>query len=267
MDTRPIGIFDSGLGGVSTLRQALHLLPDEAFVYYGDNGNAPYGSRSEDDIRILSQNAVRFLISKNAKAILLACNTSTAAAFEMLQRISPVPVIGIEPAILEASQLAGSGRILMMSTQATARLPRYHRLRERLPDPSRVIDIPCSAQFVWRVEHGVSSMDGYDDLFEAALAPCHGEQVDAIVLGCTHYLFFQLQLVRYAQKHFHGVPRFFDGGRAAAQALLRTLKDSGALNPDGQGDVTFFTSGDYDTYHARFETLLRQPMHIDGIEL
>ena len=267
MDTRPIGIFDSGLGGVSTLRQALHLLPGEAFVYYGDNGNAPYGSRSGDDIRALSQNAVRFLISKKVKAILLACNTSTAAALELLQQLSPVPVIGIEPAIIEASQLAGAGRILMMSTQATARLPRYHRLRERLPDPSRVIDIPCSAQFVWRVEHGVSSLDGYDDLFETALAPCHGEQVDAIVLGCTHYMFFQLQLARYAKVHFNGEPRFFDGGRAAAQTLLRTLKDNDALNPGGQGVVTFFTSGDYNTYHDRFETLLRQSMHIDGIEL
>lgn len=267
MDTRPIGIFDSGLGGVSTLRQALHLLPNETFVYYGDNGNAPYGSRSEEDIRLLSQNAVRFLIEKNVKAILLACNTSTAAALELLQQLSPVPVIGIEPAILEASQLAGSGRILMMSTEATARMPRYHKLREQLPDSSRVIDIPCSAQFVWRVEHGVSSMDGYDDLFEATLSPYREERVDAIVLGCTHYLFFQKQLAYYVQKHFHGEPRFFDGGRAAAQSLLYTLKEQDALHTGGQGGVSFFTSGDYDVYHTRFETLLRQPMHIDGIEL
>ncbi len=267
MDRRPIGIFDSGLGGVSTLRQALRLLPDEAFVYYGDNGNAPYGSRNEDDIRVLSQNAIRFLISKNVKAILLACNTSTAAALEILQQISTVPIIGIEPAILEASRSAGSGRILMMSTEATARMPRYHKLREQLPDPSRVIDIPCSAQFVWRVEHGVSTMDGYDDLFEAALSPYHDERVDAVVLGCTHYLFFQNQLASYVQKHFRWEPRFFDGGRAASLALLHALKESDALNPGGQGSVTFFTSGDFGTYHERFKTLLNQPMQIQGMDL
>lgn len=264
MDTRPIGIFDSGLGGVSTLRQAIHLLPNEDFVYYGDNGNAPYGSRSDEEIRVLSQNAVRFLIAKGTKAILLACNTSTAAAYEQLKQISPVPIIGIEPAILQAATLDGSGRILMMSTEATARMPRYHMLREKLPNPARVADIPCSAQFVRRVEHGVSD---FDDLFDAALTSFHGETVDAIVLGCTHYLFFQNQLAQYARTHFNGEPRFFDGGRASALALQQTLEQKGILNSDGPDGVTFYTSGDYDTYHSRFLSLLHQPMYIEGMEL
>ncbi len=267
MDTRPIGIFDSGLGGVSTLRQAIHLLPNENFVYYGDNGNAPYGSRSDEEIRVLSRNAVQFLIDKGTKAILLACNTSTAAAYEQLKQISPIPIIGIEPAILQAAALGGSGRILMMSTEATARMPRYHMLREKLPDPARVTDVPCSSQFVWRVEHGVSDPGGYDDLFDAALAPFHGETVDAIVLGCTHYLFFQSQLAQYARSHFNGEQRFFDGGRASASALLQTLEQNDILNSDGPGGITFYTSGDYDTYHARFMSLLHQPMHIEGMEL
>ncbi len=267
MDKRPIGITDSGLGGVSTLRQALHMLPKEDFLYYGDNHNAPYGSRSAEEIHALSRNVVRYFLNQDVKAILVACNTTTAVALPTLQSESPIPIVGIQPAILPASEMPGDGIILMMATQAAATHPRYLAIHASLPDPDRVKNIPCSAEFVRRVEANLFGPDDYSDILEEALAPYEGERVDGIVLGCTHYLFFQRQLAAYAERHFQGSPRFFDGGKTATEALRQVLREQDLENTQGIGSVSFHTSGDPDTYRMRFEALLNQPMQIEGIEL
>lgn len=267
MDKRPIGIFDSGLGGVSTLRQALHMLPKEDFLYYGDNHNAPYGSRSVDEILALSSNAVQYFIRQGVKAVLLACNTSTAVALPTLQQEYAIPIVGIQPAIVPAAATPGDGIILMMATQATATHPRYLALHASLPDPGRVKNIPCSAEFVRRVEANLFGPDDYSDLFLQTLAQFEGERVDGIVLGCTHYLFFQQQLAAYCSRHFKGSPRFFDGGQLAAQTMRQVLLEHDLENTQGIGSVSFHTSGDPDTYRPRFEALLNQPMQIEGIEL
>ena len=267
MDKRPIGIFDSGLGGVSTLRQALHMLPKEDFLYYGDNHNAPYGSRSAEEILALSSSAVQYFIKQGVKAVLLACNTSTAVALPVLQRETSIPIVGIQPAILPAAEMPGDGIILMMATRATATHPRYLALHASLPDPDRVKNIPCSAEFVRRVEASLFDPDAYSDLLEETLAPYEGERVDGIVLGCTHYLFFQRQLAAYAERHFSGSPRFFDGGQTAAETLRQVLREHDLENSQGIGSVSFHTSGDPETYRPRFEALLNQPMQIEGIEL
>ena len=267
MDKRPIGIFDSGLGGVSTLRQALHMLPKEDFLYYGDNQNAPYGSRSVEDIFALSSNAVRYFIDRDVKAVLLACNTSTAVALSTLQQESPIPIVGIEPAILPAAQTPGNGIILMMATRATATHPRYLALHASLSNADRVKNIPCSAEFVRRVEANHFTWEDYQDILSETLAPYEGEQVDGIVLGCTHYLFFQNHIASYAAKHFVGTPRFFDGGQTATETLRQVLREKDLDNTQGIGSVSFYTSGDPDTYRPRFEALLNQPMQIEGIDL
>jgi len=267
MDKRPIGVFDSGLGGVSTLRQALHMLPRENFLYYGDNANAPYGSRSAAEITALSGGALRFFKEKGVKAVLLACNTSTAVALETLRRESPLPIAGIEPPIRAAAASPGTGRILAMATEATTRMTRERALRENPPGIGRVAFIPCDAEFVRRVEGGMSGPEDYGDLFSAALSPYKGMRVDGIVLGCTHYLFFQRQLCRYAGANFTGTPRFYDGGQASVREMRRLLAERGLENTEGNGEIAYYTSGSMDLYRPRFEALLRQPMQIAGIEL
>ena len=267
MDKRPIGIFDSGLGGVSTLRQALHMLPKEDFLYYGDNHNAPYGSRSAEDILALSSNAVRYFIKQGVKAVLLACNTSTAVALPILQREASIPIVGIQPAVLSAAETPGDGIILMMATRATATHPRYLSLHSSLPDPYRIKNIPCSAEFVRRVEANLFGPDDYTDILEETLSPYEGERVDGVVLGCTHYLFFQRQLAAYCECHFKGSPCFFDGGQTAVDTLRQVLRERDLENTQGIGSVSFHTSGDPETYRPRFEALLNQPMQIEGIEL
>lgn len=262
MDKRPIGVFDSGLGGVSTLIQARSALPAEDYIYYGDNANAPYGSRGEEAIRELTLAGCEFLADRGAKAILIACNTATAAAYELLRESLSLPVVGIEPAILPAAALPGDGLILMMATEATVRLPRYRELRKRLPHQDRVRDVACPAELVRRVERGLFSPGSYDDLLEDVLYPYKGQEVAAVVLGCTHYPFIQPEIAQYAARHFPRTPRFFDGGKSSIAALQSVLMESGLHNGAGSARVDFYTSGDASLVRSLFEGLLSRTLDL-----
>ncbi len=264
MDQRPIGVFDSGLGGISTLIQARLALPTENFIYFGDSINAPYGNRSQEELERLASNACQFLIDHNAKAILIACNTSSAAALDLLQRKFSLPICGISPAILLAANHVGSGLVLMAATESTVRLPGYRRLRLRLPVDAHVVDTPFSAEVVRRVERGLFAPGSYDDLLAAPFQEFEGLAVQGIVLGCTHYPFIQPEIARYAQTHFQGTPRFFEGGLTAISQLKARLEVSGLLNTEGHADVAFFTSGDIAAVQPLFELLLNRPL-FDGL--
>ena len=126
-----IGILDSGVGGISVLREAVKLLPNENFIYYGDNKNAPYGPKSIEEIRRLSKNAVDYLLSKNVKALVLACNTITSAYAQQLRSEVDIPVIGMEPAVKPASLARCGGKILALATKATLALEKFSLLMER----------------------------------------------------------------------------------------------------------------------------------------
>jgi glutamate racemase len=129
MSDKPVGVFDSGLGGASVLREALIRLPSENYIYYGDNQNAPYGEKSETEITRLAFGCADFLIGKGVKAMLVACNTATSAAIRAIREKLDIPVVSMEPAIKPACAEPGSGKILMMATPATTRLARYQALR------------------------------------------------------------------------------------------------------------------------------------------
>lgn len=260
-DPRPVGVFDSGFGGASFLRNALLLLPDESFIYYGDNKNAPYGDRSEEEILLLAENAADFLVNKGVKTLVVACNTATSAAIKVLRETLDVPVVSVEPAIKPACMLPGSGKVLMLATVATTKLSRYRALQNRMPDPERVINVGCSG-IVERVEAGVTAADAFDDILEDKLGPCEGMTVDGIVLGCTHFPFIQPAFERYAAKHFVGPRRFFDGNEGTARQLKRVLKARGLEAPPGEKTprVTFLTSGEQKTCEAIFRRLLEIPI-------
>lgn len=259
MDRRPVGIFDSGMGGVSLLRDALIELPYENYIYYGDNLNAPYGDRSEDEILELTSKAADFLLEHGVKALVLACNTATSAAINILREKLDVPVVSVEPAIKPACEAAGEGKVFMLATAATTKLARYRRLLSRMPDPSRVINIGLSG-VVARVERGELGIDAYDDILDEYLAPFLGEKADAVVLGCTHYIFIHDAVEAYFKKHFAGECRIYDGNRATARQLRRVLERSELINPYGEGRAEFFTSGDRDTLLPIFERLLHTPI-------
>ncbi|OQB23364.1 MAG: Glutamate racemase 2 [Firmicutes bacterium ADurb.Bin182] len=257
MSDRPVGVFDSGLGGASVLREALIRLPFENYVYYGDNGNVPYGDKSEYEITKLAFECAYFLIGKGVKTMLIACNTATSAAIRAIREKLDIPVVSMEPAIKPACSEPGDGKILMMATAATTRLSRYQALKARMPDPGRVIDIPCPG-LVDRIETGVFEDDAFDDLLYRFLSPYHGQKIDSIVLGCTHYVFIKNAISRYAALHFEGKPRLVDGNAATVRQLERVLVSNGLNNSAGKASVDFFTSGDADRLRPLFFSLLNR---------
>lgn len=255
MKDKPIGVFDSGLGGASVLRETLKELPKERFIYFGDNANAPYGDKSEAEINRLTAAAADWLMKRGIKALLLACNTATGVAIRETRARLSVPVVSVEPAIKPACALPGNGKVFMCATQATTRLSRYRSLQARMPDPSRVVNVPCPG-LADRVEQCVFAPDAFDDLFDRYFAPYQGMEASAIVLGCTHYVFIRDAFARYAARHFAGNPVIMDGNAATACQLRRVLAENGLLREEGPGSVEFYTSGDREKFEPVFRTLI-----------
>ncbi len=263
-DARPIGVFDSGFGGASTLRNILNELPDERFIYYGDNANAPYGDKPEDEILRLSEAAADLLLHKGVKALVVACNTATSASINALRRKLDVPVVSVEPAIKPACMRAGDGVILMLATVATTKLSRYKALQARMPKPERVINVGCSG-LVERIESGMTEEADLDDILLEKLSPYEGELVDGIVLGCTHYPLVAPAIAAYARKHFKGDCLLYDGNAGTARQLKRVIKANrleaapGCMNEIDR--VSFFTSGSAETAEPIFRKLLEIPIY------
>ncbi|MEG1548751.1 MAG: glutamate racemase [Clostridia bacterium] len=256
MINSPIGVFDSGLGGASVLKEALLMLPTENYIYYGDNLNAPYGDKNEEEITALTSHCAEYLVKRGVKAILLACNTATATCIHQIRKSTGVPVISIEPAIKPACAQPGNGKILMMATLATTRLERYLDLKRRMPDPERVINVPCPG-LVNRIEQGIFACDAFDDLLDAFIGGFTGQQIDGIVLGCTHYVFIKDAIARYARRNFAGNHTLYDGNSATVHQLGHVLDELGIANPSGDASVEFHTSGKYSIYKPLFDMLLK----------
>ena len=239
-DARPIGVFDSGVGGVSVLRDLVRLLPCERFIYYGDNKNAPYGTRSEEEIRALSLDVAKWLLSRDVKAMLVACNTATSAAIQTLRERLSIPVVGMEPALKPAYELHADGKILVLATPATLRQAKFHRLYERYGE--HAVALPCP-ELVEFVESGRCEGDEIDAYLARRFADVQGEKLAAAVLGCTHFSFLKKAL----GKALPGVP-LLDGNEGSARRLEYLLRENGTLREDGEGSVEFFTSGDEDVF-------------------
>ncbi len=239
-DARPIGVFDSGVGGVSVLRDLVRLLPRERFIYYGDNKNAPYGTRSEEEIRALSLDVANWLLGRDIKAMLVACNTATSAAVATLRERLSIPVVGMEPALKPAYELHADGKILVLATPATLRQAKFHRLYERYGE--HAVALPCP-ELVEFVESGRCEGDEIDAYLARRFADVQGEKLAAAVLGCTHFSFLKKALGRALP----GVP-LLDGNEGSARRLEYLLRENGTLREDGEGSVEFFTSGDEDVF-------------------
>lgn len=231
-----IGIFDSGVGGISVLSKAVELLPHESFIYYGDNKNAPYGTKTIEEICALSAAVVDELMGADVKALVIACNTITSAYAEILRRDCPIPVIGMEPAVKPASFARKGGAILALATRATLSLEKFARLMNLYGEG--VIPIEGKG-FVELVENEADE-DCIRKVLLETFAPYLNTQVDGIVLGCTHYPFLR----RYIEELFPSVP-IFDGREGTVRQLERRLREMGSLTDNtGSGSVEFRTSGD-----------------------
>lgn len=257
MDSRPIGFFDSGFGGVSVLVEALNLLPNENYIYFGDDANAPYGDRPDDEIARLTIDAMDKLAALGVKAIVLACNTATATCVGDVRAHLAIPVVSVEPAIKPACEKPENGKILMLGTAATTRLGRYQALCARMPRPERIVSVACPG-LVERIERGLLKPGDFDDLLDSYLSFLHGGQIDGIVLGCTHYVFIGEAISVYAKAHFSGECRLFDGNAATVRQLGRVLEKNGLVNGAGRARVEYHTSGDRARLEPLFRSLIRR---------
>ena len=237
---RPIGVFDSGVGGISVLRELVALMPNENFIFYGDSKNAPYGTKTLEEVRKLTLADAEYLRSRNVKALVVACNTATSAAIHILREKyqKEIPVIGIEPALKPAVSVKENPRVLVMATPMTLREKKFHNLMQKFQDQAEIISLPCPG-LVEFVERGELSGEALEHFLKNLFAPYQERKVDAVVLGCTHY-----PLVRKTiQKVLGSGVAVFDGGAGTARETLHKLKEyslvSDAVTP---GTVQFYNS-------------------------
>lgn len=234
-----IGFFDSGVGGVSVLHTARRILPNEHFLYYGDNGHAPYGPKPLEEIRRLSAESVGVLLDRGVKAVVIACNTATSAYAEILRAELKLPVIGMEPALKPAQEARHGGEILVLATQATLTLPKFQRLMKRYGD--HVIPV-VGRGLVELVEAGKADSPETEAALRELLGKYVGRSIDSVVLGCTHYPF----LAGAIQRMFPEA-ELFDGRTGTCMRLKHLLEAGGLRSKGTEGSVEFLTSGDAST--------------------
>lgn len=234
----PIAVFDSGVGGISVLRELVRQLPQEDFLYFGDSANAPYGSRATADIRRLTLLHADRLFAQGAKALVVACNTATSAAIDELRARYPKRIIiGIEPALKPAVDRHRHGKILVMATEATLRERKFAALTERYADDCTICKCPCPP-LVDFVERGELHSAALREYLTLTLSPYLLPPPDAIVLGCTHFPF-----LRDAIREVVGqAPELIDGADGTAKETRRRLSEQGLLRTDAKGSVSLTNS-------------------------
>ena len=247
-----VGVFDSGVGGISVLKQLAATLPCESFAYYGDSAHAPYGEKSRDQVLRRSRAIVDHLLDEGCKAVVIACNTATSAAAATLRAdYAHVPIIGVEPALKPAALAPGVRRILVMATPITLRLDKYQQLAEKWGGGHEVIGVPCPG-LAARIEQGGLDAPDVRELVESLVGHLAGK-VDAVVLGCTHYPF----IARTIREVMGDVP-LYDGALGTARQLERKLAERGLLSKSpNPGNVEFLSSLDdpreIDLYRSFYE--------------
>lgn len=236
-----IGFFDSGVGGISVLKEAVKLLPKENYIYIGDSLNAPYGVKTPEEVRKLTFNMVDKLISMNVKAIVVACNTATSIAIDELRRIyKEIPIIGIEPALKPAVENYGNGIIVIMATPMTLSENKFSKLRERYNKASDIISMPCDG-LVEIIEDGNIKGEVVEGYLRNRFKDVPKERVSSVVLGCTHYPFIKEALVNVINDDV----AIIDGSLGTVKQLKRKLDQKGLLNTNNeQGTVKIYNSKD-----------------------
>jgi glutamate racemase len=234
--TDPIGVFDSGIGGLSVLRELQRLMPGERFLFVADQRHVPYGGKTAAQLRRYTGAITRFLSARRCKIVVVACNTGTVYAIDHLRRTFDIPFVGTVPAIKPAVALSTTKVVAILSTPATAVSPALRRLVRLHARDARVLRIGCKG-LEEMVERGSVSGSKTDDALRAHLAPAVRAGADVIVLGCTHYPFMRRRIGALSGA------RVIDSGRAIARRTRSLLKASGLLNPATLGSTRYYTNG------------------------
>lgn len=234
-----IGFLDSGVGGISVLNEAVKLLPNENYLYFGDSKNAPYGNRPAEEVRKLTEKNVEFLIEKGAKAVVIACNTATSAAAAYLRaKYQDIPIIGVEPALKPAALEHKGEKVLVMATSMTLAEKKFRNLMNRYEKDADIIPVPCPGLMEF-VEQGKLEGEEVESFLAGILTEDICAGAGAVVLGCTHYPFLKGTI----RKLIGSETDIYDGGSGTARQLKRRLAKAGLLREGGEkGSLTIMNS-------------------------
>ena len=258
----PIGIFDSGVGGVSVLRAIREQMPEESVIYFGDQGHIPYGPRPMEQIRSFSEAITNFLLEQNAKIIVVACNTASAAALKYLREKFPdVQFVGMEPAVKPAAEHTQTGKVGVLATPATFQGALYASVVERFANGVELFQNTCNG-LVQQIEQGNINGEETRRILEDALQPMLKKNIDTVVLGCTHYPF----VIPLIQQVVRDNVRVIDPAPAVAKQVKRLL-EAGRMRSESKskGEIKFYTSGDPDVFKSMLSVLLGEDGEVEKV--
>ncbi len=249
-----IGIFDSGIGGLSVFREIRKVLPDESYIYYSDTAHCPYGEKSKEYIIERARTITGFLISEGADIIIVACNTATAAAIATLREEYPVRFIGMEPAIKPAALSTRTGVIGVLATAGTLKADKYLNTKGKYAEGIKITE-HIGQGFVELVEKGKTSGKEAEDIVRASLKPLLDEGADRIVLGCTHYPFLMDTIIKTAHELYpERGTEIIDPAPAVAKHTLEVMQAEGLIHRDGYR-IILHSSGDPNQLHKAYNSL------------
>lgn len=237
MNNNPIGVFDSGIGGLTVLKKIKEILPNEKYIYYADTDNVPYGTKPKEEVKKYINQAVEFLISKNVKAIVIACNTATSIAAKELRGKYTIPIIGIEPAAKPAVENRGDKKVLIMATPTTIKEEKLTYLLKNL-NANEYVDLIAMPKLVEFAENKEFSSNDVKLYIQDQLKEYNLENYSELVLGCTHFPFFKETLAKIFPKE----TQIIDGSTGVAKRLKNVLKENNLLG-NNKLEIEYYYSG------------------------
>lgn len=259
MDSRPVGIFDSGVGGLSVLRYFQQLAPHERVIYFADTDYFPYGPRPSAEVRKRSFAVTDRLLRSGVKLIVVACNTASAAAIEDLRRAFPVPFVGMVPGVKPAATSSKSGRVAILATPGTLDGDLYARVVDEFGGRAKIASVPGTG-LAELVEHGEAHSPAARSAVRRALGPEIAEGADTVVLGCTHYHFLAADILA----EFPGIS-IIDTSEAVARRAAQVLAEADALAPESQeGELDLIVTGDREQFRLAMARLGFSPASMEA---
>lgn len=257
---QPIGLFDSGIGGLTAAYAIIRELPHEQILYFGDNAHLPYGPQPAEIIRIYSAKATQFLLDQGCKAIVIACNTATAAALNYLRQQWPdVLFIGMEPAVKPGALATRTGKVGVLATAGTFKSQRYASLMHRFAKDVKLLENPC-AGLVERIEAGQLNGPETEAFLRGILEPMLAAGADTFVLGCTHYPFVQPLIKKVVGPE----ATVINPAPAIARQLRRVLEERQLLSPELPGPHRFYVSGEKGNFESLASGLLGFEVRVEA---
>jgi glutamate racemase len=253
MSNKKIAFFDSGIGGLSILAEAIKQLPAEDYLYFADNLHAPYGTKSRAQVLDYAKFSVEQILKYQIKALVIACNTATSIAAEELRKSYSIPVIGMEPAVKPAIKLnySNNKKVLVLATDLTLHQPKYYSLLSQL-DTQTKVDSLATPELVRFVEELVFNETEISNYFNQKLEQFDLSNYGAIVLGCTHFIFYKNFLKNYLPNHI----KIVDGSTGTIKRLSQILKEQNCLNSLGTAQINFLCSDNNQDYLERMRKAL-----------